>query len=82
MPKKETGLLLQISQDGSSIRVIHREIDKKKATKEIKVMAKSGIDAKYFPEKTVGEFENAMDRLNESLKRHRQRPVKVVPKVA
>lgn len=78
--KKETGLLLQISRDGKSIRVIHPLIEKKKATAEIERMAQDGIEAKYFPEKTVGEFREAIQRLNKDLKSARQPTVKILHK--
>ena len=78
--KKETGLLLQISQDGSSIRVLHQLIEREEAHLKIREMAKSGVEAKCFPEKTVGEFKHAIGHLNSSLKKHRQRTVRVLHK--
>ena len=76
--KKETGLLLQISQDGTSIRVLHQLIERKEAQIKIQEMAKNGVEAKYFPEKTVDEFKDAVDHLNRGLKKNRQRTIRVL----
>jgi len=78
--KKETGLLLQISQDGSSIRVLHQLIEREKAQVKIREMARNGVEAKYFPEKTVDEFKDVIGHLNSSLKKHRQRTIRVLHK--
>lgn len=78
--KRETGLLLQISQDGTSIRVLHQLIERDEAQNKIREMAKNGVEAKYFPEKTVGEFQNAIGHLNQGLKKHRQRTIRVLHK--
>lgn len=78
--KKETGLLLQISKDGSSISVLHQLIEKEEAENKIREMAKNGVEAKYFPEKTVGEFKDVIGHLNEGLKKHRQKTVRVLHK--
>ena len=78
--KTETGLLLQISQDGSSIRVLHKLIEREEAQLKIKEMAKNGVEAKYFPEKTVDEFKHAIGHLNKDLKKQRQKTVRVVHK--
>ena len=77
---KETGLLLQISKDGTSIRVLHKMIERHQAQVRIQEMAKDGVEAKYFAEKTVGEFEKVVDKLNENLKRHKQPTVRILHK--
>ena len=78
--KKETGLLLQISQDGTSIRVLHQLIEREEAQLKIREMAMNGVQAKYFPEKTVDEVKDVIGHLNNNLKKHRQRTIRVLHK--
>lgn len=78
--KKDTGLLLKISHDGRTIHVVHKFIEEDTARIRIREMAMDGIDAKYFPEKTIGEFREVIGRLNESLKRQRQPTIRVLQK--
>ena len=78
--KKETGLLLQINRKGTSISILHHEIERRQAQVQIRELARDGIEARYFPAKTVDQFQNALDHLNQALKRERQRTVRVLPK--
>jgi hypothetical protein len=60
--------------------VLHQLIEREEAQIKIQEMAKNGVEAKYFPEKTVDEFQDAVDHLNKGLKKQRQKTIRVLHK--